>query len=351
MAELHEQIKEHQAQRAKLFPPAEEWKVGNKPYELIRTANKSPTTPVVTHTEEKRYFGVPIEKMMNKLDNGEYVLPQPIQELFDLVEKHLQEEGIFRLPGHDNFMKDVIQRLEEGKGIEILQKAHFGHSIAGIIKQYVPSIWFLFCRLIRELPEPLLTFEAFDELLPLIKNAPKTDSPIFTAYEQQMMAVVKEFIKQLPPANAALTRIVFTLLYHTQQQCNLNKMTASNLGIIFGMNVFKSRSSNLLTLAQNHQYMAQMVEILIDKYAQVFGETPSGLASNIPAAPTNGLEMLTRQLNALAEYKEEQEKKRKALSTFSFSFLSLLPVLPDEDVKCTTIPDLPSDLVIPTYSK
>jgi hypothetical protein len=67
----------------------------------------------------------------------------------------LRTEGIFRVPGDSTEMREMREAINHGVDVETeLAKCDNLHSIAGLLKMFF-----------RELPQPILTFELYDELI------------------------------------------------------------------------------------------------------------------------------------------------------------------------------------------
>jgi len=86
----------------------------------------------------------------------------------------------------------------------------------------------LFKLYFRELPEPLLTYEHCDEF---ITNAGKP---------QQLKSVVAK----LPKENFAVLKFLVEFLHFIVSFDKQNKMTPSNLGIVMGPNVLRSKNDS-----------------------------------------------------------------------------------------------------------
>lgn len=74
---------------------------------------------------------------------------------------------------------------------------------------------------LRELPEALFTFALYDEFVAIEDNI---------ADKHEELAAV---LKKLPPANLAVTRTLCFSLHEFALHCEVNKMTSSNLAIVF----------------------------------------------------------------------------------------------------------------------
>lgn len=238
-------------------------------------------------TLPNRVFGVPLSNVLisNEMEHdvtNAFTLQYNIQYLFDTVRKQgMTMEGIFRIPGNENFMRDITHMLEMGYPVVVLpNKDHYVHSIAGVLKAWI-----------RDLPEPLMSFDAFESLLPLANDLDKSQqrrfvfSPItnrLTEEEEEMPTTrrdkiviashVRHFIQsRLPREHQYVLAKLMCLLHDIAQNEHTTRMNAKNLGIVFGMNIFRPRVENPLLMAANVQKMSSLVELMCgEMYDHIF---------------------------------------------------------------------------------
>lgn len=216
------------------------------------------------------------------------ILPPSIQQMFNImVEYGLQTEGVFRIPGNNNFMESLKVIIETGQPIPLTNvKGHFVHSVGGILKQ-----------IIRDLPEPLMTFDAFEVLVPLGSiTDKKPDAEIAQAVldfiNSKMPAEYKEFLFQL-----------CKLLHHIATLSDVNKMTASNLGVVFGMNLFKPRVDDPIRVASNIANMNRVTTVIISSFETIFKERLA-LEQQIPQEDTEPVDAIQASTKGV-EWQEE----------------------------------------------
>ena len=78
--------------------------------------------------------------------------------VLNLIDTGLEAEGLFRISGGASRLQHCKDELDRGV---VPDFAHWNdpHVVAGLLKQYV-----------RELPEPLIPFEQYDDFLALNEN-------------------------------------------------------------------------------------------------------------------------------------------------------------------------------------
>ncbi|XP_076311399.1 rho GTPase-activating protein 1-like isoform X2 [Tachypleus tridentatus] len=165
-------------------------------------------------------FRVPLSFI--KEHNGGDPIPRVVKECIAYLDNDaaLETEGIFRRSANTQILKTVQSLFDEGKPVNFDE--HGDILVAAVmIKSFL-----------RELPEPLLTFDLYDDIIS------------FQELEQtEKLPVAKSLILQrLPEDNYLLLKYIVEFLVKVINCSDLNKMTASNLAIVFGPNLVWSQS-------------------------------------------------------------------------------------------------------------
>jgi hypothetical protein len=242
---------------------------------LGQTTESLSTVGSSVDPESPQVFGKSLHILLQRRDHAamEYVpklVRFAVSSLFNstaIPNKGLSKDGIFRESGSNHRIQELKQLFDENQ----IEKYCICHSITnpfdiedphvttGILKMYL-----------RELPEPVATFEMYDTVIRLMKEY-GNDEP-YIARE------MKQNLKRLPIENQRLLNVILYILH----QCHLtnDRMKASNLGIVFGGNIFRRDETQLqpqeMMAAMNEiQDLNKMVQILIENYYQLFtGEEP-----------------------------------------------------------------------------
>lgn len=77
-------------------------------------------------------------------------------------------------------------------------------------------------------------------------------------------------LKQMPPTNYQLLCKLLRLLVKVSELSDENKMTSSNIGIVFGPTLFWQKETNLMSEMMGNNNTNDIVSILIDEYAKIF---------------------------------------------------------------------------------
>lgn len=129
----------------------------------------------------------------------------------------LYAEGLYRKSGVSSKIKELQRKMNELG--EIDYESYNVHVLTNVLKTFL-----------RDLPEPLLTFDRYDDFL---RAADLSD-------ESDRVQTLLSLIKKLPPAHhALLERLVFHLARVAQRE-EFNRMSASSLAIVFSPCVLRT---------------------------------------------------------------------------------------------------------------
>lgn len=146
-------------------------------------------------------------------------IPTRVDQLITKIEMiGLYAEGLYRKSGVTSKIKELMRKMND-LTLEIDYEAYNVHVLTNVLKTFL-----------RDLPEPLLTFDRYDDFLRAADLSDDTDRV------QTLMSL----IKKLPPAHhALLERIVFHLARVAQRE-DVNRMSASSLAIVFAPCVLRT---------------------------------------------------------------------------------------------------------------
>ncbi|XP_069758507.1 unconventional myosin-IXAa isoform X2 [Narcine bancroftii] len=155
-----------------------------------------------------RQFGVEV----SRLTNDERTVPLVVEKLINYIEMHgLYTEGIYRKSGSTNKIKELKQGLDTDINSMNLDEYNI-HVIASVFKQWL-----------RDLPNPLMTFELYDEVLRAMGLQDR----------KEMIHGVYSIIDQLSRTHVnTLERLIFHLVRIALQE-DTNRMSSNALAIVF----------------------------------------------------------------------------------------------------------------------
>jgi hypothetical protein len=128
---------------------------------------------------ERRYklFGVPLKVVMRR--EKDRSIPKFMVSALDILLRHKESEGIFRLSGTQRIIKQAIHDLNQGKQNVFSQMDE--HSLAGVLKQFF-----------RDLPEPLLTWDLYDTFVESVRSVSEVG---------ERVPLISAAIEKLPRGN------------------------------------------------------------------------------------------------------------------------------------------------------
>ncbi|XP_063125090.1 rho GTPase-activating protein 44 isoform X4 [Rattus norvegicus] len=172
---------------------------------------------------EKPSFGKPLEEHL-MISGREIAFPIEACVTM-LLECGMQEEGLFRVAPSASKLKKLKAALDCCV-VDVQEYSADPHAIAGALKSYL-----------RELPEPLMTFELYDEWIQAsnIQEQDKRLQALWNACEK------------LPKANHNNIRYLIKFLSKLSEYQDVNKMTPSNMAIVLGPNLLWPQSEGNIT--------------------------------------------------------------------------------------------------------
>ncbi|XP_047902826.1 rho GTPase-activating protein 8 isoform X3 [Anser cygnoides] len=217
--------------------------------ENLRAKQKGKLPPVVKIPPPRpplptQQFGVSLQYIKDK-SKGELIPPVMKETVSYLKRKGLQVEGLFRRSASVQTIKDVQKLYNQGKSVNF-DDYHDIHIPAVILKTFL-----------RELPQPLLTFECYDPILGI------------TSVESSLRVTrCKQIIHGLPEHNYVVLKYLICFLHMVSQESIYNRMTASSLACVFGLNLIwpSKGTASLSALVPLNLF----TELLIDFYMNIF---------------------------------------------------------------------------------
>uniref|UniRef100_A0A8D0EC63 Rho GTPase-activating protein 44 n=1 Tax=Salvator merianae TaxID=96440 RepID=A0A8D0EC63_SALMN len=172
---------------------------------------------------EKPSFGKPLEEHLS-VSGREIAFPIEACVTM-LLECGMQEEGLFRVAPSASKLKKLKAALDCCV-VDVQEYSADPHAIAGALKSYL-----------RELPEPLMTFELYEEWIQAsnIQDQDKRLQALWNALEK------------LPKANYNNLRYLIKFLANLTEYQDANKMTPSNIAIVLGPNLLWPQTEGNIT--------------------------------------------------------------------------------------------------------
>ena len=192
-------------------------------------------------------FGIPLKKIMDikqgvlterGVDSGEVgssggivnYLPKQMVDLCEYIRAvGLGTEGVFRISGESETIKDMKERIDRGEELELVPAGGGGggeglteaagniHNLTGLFKLY----W-------RSLGEPLFPFTHYEQLIAAVDA-------------QQLPAIIPPLLTTLPEPNKSIVAYLLAFLSDVTTHFQQNKMTPLNLAVCFAPNLLRAK--------------------------------------------------------------------------------------------------------------
>ncbi|XP_015735596.1 rho GTPase-activating protein 44 isoform X1 [Coturnix japonica] len=172
---------------------------------------------------EKPSFGKPLEEHLS-VSGREIAFPVEACVTM-LLECGMQEEGLFRVAPSASKLKKLKAALDCCV-VDVQEYSADPHAIAGALKSYL-----------RELPEPLMTFELYEEWIQA-SNIPE---------QEKRLQALWNACEKLPKANYNNIRYLIKFLAKLTEYQDMNKMTPSNVAIVLGPNLLWPQAEGNIT--------------------------------------------------------------------------------------------------------
>ena len=232
--------------------------------------------------KRSQLFGVALESLTAADDaDHEASIPRLLRRCIDVLSAPdvLALHGLFRISGDSREINEMKVRLDVGEPVDLYAAAP--HSVAGLLKMWL-----------RELPEPLLTFDMYAPIIAAVRSQQQQQQQQPSA----MLDALNALIEQLPAAHRATLEALLPFLRSVSSCSSVNLMTASNLAICFSPNILRPRIETLESVARDTPLAIAAITALIQQNndeAHSSVQTPQHCVSpTSPTSPTSSRPML-----------------------------------------------------------
>uniref|UniRef100_A0A665TJS6 Rho GTPase activating protein 9 n=1 Tax=Echeneis naucrates TaxID=173247 RepID=A0A665TJS6_ECHNA len=193
-------------------------------------------------------FGCSLEMLCERERS---TVPRFVRLCTEAVERRgLDTDGIYRVSGN----LAVIQKLrflvnhEEKLNLDESEWEDI-HVITGALKLFF-----------RELPEPLVPYGFFTDIMETVKISDYMDK----------VDRLKCLVLSMPPPNHDTLLFMCRHLKRVLEHSGTNRMTTQNIGIVFGPTLMRPERDNG-NMAVNMVYQNQAVELILSEFDHIFG--------------------------------------------------------------------------------
>ncbi|XP_065492451.1 rho GTPase-activating protein 1 [Caloenas nicobarica] len=190
-------------------------------------------------------FGVSLQHLREKSPDQSPV-PLVVRDTIAHLQEHaLSTEGIFRRSANTQVVREVQQKYNMGVPVDFQQYEDV-HLPAVILKTFL-----------RELPEPLLTFDLYSHVV-----------SFQSVEEVNRVNVVRKALQTLPEENYQVLHLLTAFLVQVSAHSDRNKMTNTNLAVVFGPNLLWAKDVAITLKAINP--INTFTKFLLDHQKELF---------------------------------------------------------------------------------
>ncbi|RVE68634.1 hypothetical protein OJAV_G00093760 [Oryzias javanicus] len=209
-----------------------------------------------------------IDTMAYEKRFGPNTVPILVQKCVEFIKQHgLDEEGIFRLPGQDNAVKQFRDAFDAGERPSFPSDTDV-HTVASLLKLYL-----------RELPEPVVPWTQYQDFLDCTNMLDSNSKEGWERLEKQ--------IALLPRLNYNLLGYVCQFLFEVQLHSSVNKMNVENLATVMGINLLKPQIEDPFTMMKATPQIQKLMTVMIRQHESLFPPAKDPPPSSPPVKSEN----------------------------------------------------------------
>lgn len=147
--------------------------------------------------------------------NSQQDIPLVLKHCAEFIENFGIVDGIYRLSGITSTIQKLRRAFDEERVPELTgpEFRHDIHAISSLLKMYF-----------RELPNPLCTYQLYDEFVEAIQE--KTENA------EQRLILIKKVVQKLPPPHYRTLKYLSMHLYKISRYSESTGMTERNIAIV-----------------------------------------------------------------------------------------------------------------------
>ncbi|XP_043408124.1 rho GTPase-activating protein 22 isoform X3 [Chelonia mydas] len=224
---------------------------------------------------------------------GLRLAPLLVEQCVDFIrERGLTEEGLFRMPGQANLVKDLQDSFDCGEK-PLFDSNTDVHTVASLLKLYL-----------RELPEPVIPFAKYEDFL--------SCGQLLSKDKGEGTRELAKQVKTLPQANYNLLKYICKFLDEVQAHSSVNKMSVQNLATVFGPNILRPKMEDPVTIMEGTSLVQHLMTVLISEHGQIFAISQADVAGAQPEARS----VLQRSMvEWISEEDGEESRSEKSASS------------------------------------
>ncbi|CAH7668687.1 hypothetical protein BY996DRAFT_4591138 [Phakopsora pachyrhizi] len=232
-------------------------------------------------------FGVAINDYCAS-NPGKGWVPLLVRMCIEEIEKRgMRVEGLYRISGKMQSVTQLVHEIEKDEDtFKFDSDRHDIFTISGVLKLYL-----------RQLPQPLFPF-------PLVERVSFTNQ--IEDHRANGFRALSKRLRRLPPAHQATLKLVCEHLARVASLSEENKMTPSNLGVVFAPVVFLDDASNQQLPSQ--AWKDNLMEVLIENHEVIFEGLPTAEPLTLERSRSQRGSMVNRTVSPSARKSLEADR-------------------------------------------
>ncbi|CAI2723833.1 unnamed protein product [Schistosoma spindalis] len=226
-----------------------------------RCADLVPCDCVPDIKQMKRVFGVDLTNLA-RAENK--TVPTLLIKCIQEVERRdgLCCEGLYRIPGNYDLVEEL--RTEFDKDPELANVSEARVRDINVLTSLIKSF-------LRQLPVPLITYEAYPDLLDVVRDD--------RLNEQEKLDLLRKIFARLPGAHYESLRYFINHIHRVAEKQDVNMMTAANLAIVLSPTLLSSSYTDPISCLAGTLFEHTLIELLIKHCTYLLPSSGRWLAS------------------------------------------------------------------------
>ncbi|ELP87456.1 Rho GTPase-activating protein, putative [Entamoeba invadens IP1] len=249
-------------------------------------------------------FGVSVDKL-----NQTYVvddIPMFVTDAGTYVMAHIVE-GIFRIPGERKLADAMVKMIEKRADFLTLVKNPNTdvHAVATILLMFI-----------RELPEPLITFNMYSMFI----DTARTFEADHETKASAIRVAIQSFhahVSSLPPRNKKLLAFYMNMFYEFCTMSNIHKMEPNNVAVCIAPTLLRPEEETWESAMSTIKLQTLVCTFLIKYYPLIFRDTCENNGLLYPQLQTFSMKQTEEALKNLTKSmkKPETQVRRRVRKT------------------------------------
>jgi RhoGAP domain/LIM domain/RhoGEF domain len=240
---------------------------------------------------KSRTFKVPLDELMHSeySHNASRAVPRFVTKVCQAIRagNNLDTQGLFRLSGSANAIRALHRKIQQDDWRGSNLRGGDVHTCSGLFKLFF-----------REMPDPVFTYDMYDDWIAAVAGAEGDRVAISKA--------AKVLVKDLPQFNQFLMAEMFSLLKDTAAHSDKNMMKESNIAIVMSTNVLYKRGQSAFDTT-DYKIIYTLLEVMMEYFDDVFADV---LADREEFEKARAAEAAERLAKAESEEAQAREARK-----------------------------------------